>query len=931
MAHEAIRDAILLGNPGGALSLDQLALITQVIPSEGEAQQLLAYTESRPLENLSAPERFLHALATIPRLRDKIDAWVFMLRCTDMVADTQRLIHTFQRACHQVRECKPLRAAMAAALQAGNELNYGSTKAGALGFSIETLPKLADHRVTLSAPPAPSPHPTTDVSSGFRTPPLPPPAAAPPATAAAAPAAGATAPGLPPLHQTPYSCRSSSLPSAPGPLSAVTSASSVGAAAAAAHTAALLPGSRSTGAGIPVHAATAGSNPASYGGAGGGTSIVLCTSMTNATGSSTGSRMEGRQVKRAMLQATSLLDVVAVLVMAGGAVQSGTEMCKALDAVAAAARVPLEEIQKSLGGVDEGITTVEKELAFVISEEEAKEAAAAAAEAALLEGEGGSEEGEEEQEEEEEEQEVVEKGGEEGSCGGGEGGEGDGAGADTQGSGKERGGSGEQDGSGEEAEGELLLQSMRGGSDREEAGTPDGSTCAVTCWGPLRSRSGRGKRGGIGGEGEGEKGGRKERVGWRGSARRLGREWEEWGKMERPVVRGKEVGGKKRMGGEREGKKSGKRREGRKGGGGEEGGVRNEKEGEEGLGHEQGGETGSRVGDGNTVPNPSSSAAAPLAAAASAAPAAAIAAAAAAPAAAMPSPAHATAASRDSNTDTNPGEEEAKQYPDGACIASTPTAGIGASFSDNIRAGVKLRSVPPTPRGTGPGGRRSVPPTPRGIGGAGGGRSVPPTPRGVGGAGGGRSVPPTPRTPAVEHSGRLKGSVPPATPGTKSAALPPRPAPASAATSAGSASAVRVGAAAAAAAALPSSVVASAVAVPVPPCESGFEAPPAATAATEATTAATTVAATPALSAAAEPSIAGGAEAASSRAATGAAAGARQQVHRAATTGAAIAPRNQEEQGPARPPLRRATSAYESGPEAEAEGGGAQGEEGGAE
>ncbi|CAI7897132.1 unnamed protein product, partial [Closterium sp. NIES-54] len=106
---------------------DRLGLLLQVIPTEEEAARFRAVSGAAS-GAMCAPERFLWSISLIPRMRRKIEALMFVRHFHTIVNDARAVIKVFCSAARAIRSSKILRAALAAALEVGNELNRGSAR-----------------------------------------------------------------------------------------------------------------------------------------------------------------------------------------------------------------------------------------------------------------------------------------------------------------------------------------------------------------------------------------------------------------------------------------------------------------------------------------------------------------------------------------------------------------------------------------------------------------------------------------------------------------------------------------------------------------------------------------------------------------------------------------------------------------------------------
>ncbi|KFM23211.1 Formin-like protein 14 [Auxenochlorella protothecoides] len=159
---ESIRTALLTGS--GALGLDHLSLLMQIVPSDDEAKALRAYPG--PAEELSPPEKFMLVMSDVPRVIAKarsagflmcsavivghagaactVGALMFRLQFRSLCEDAAAGMAAVRLATEQLRASRRLRKVLAAVLAAGNALNSGTARGGAAALKLESLLKLAD-------------------------------------------------------------------------------------------------------------------------------------------------------------------------------------------------------------------------------------------------------------------------------------------------------------------------------------------------------------------------------------------------------------------------------------------------------------------------------------------------------------------------------------------------------------------------------------------------------------------------------------------------------------------------------------------------------------------------------------------------------------------------------------------------------------------
>ena len=147
---ESLKASVMSGDTS-ALSVEQLALLVQVVPTDAERELFLSY-QGEPGE-LCPPEQFLRTLSFVPRLRAKLNALLFARQFEARYEDALGMLEEVSRACRQVETSAgdpkgTLAAILRAVLDAGNVLNSGTPRGNAQGYKLDTLLKLRDLKTT---------------------------------------------------------------------------------------------------------------------------------------------------------------------------------------------------------------------------------------------------------------------------------------------------------------------------------------------------------------------------------------------------------------------------------------------------------------------------------------------------------------------------------------------------------------------------------------------------------------------------------------------------------------------------------------------------------------------------------------------------------------------------------------------------------------
>ena len=158
---ESLKASVTSGDTS-ALSVEQMALLVQVVPTDGEREAFLRYRGDA--DALCPPERFLRTMSFVPRLRAKLHALLFARQFGSSCDDCEAMLDQITLACEQTERsaaCGTLAAVLRAVLQAGNQLNAGTPRGGAMGFRLDTLLKVKDMKTTAAAAERPSNAPHT--------------------------------------------------------------------------------------------------------------------------------------------------------------------------------------------------------------------------------------------------------------------------------------------------------------------------------------------------------------------------------------------------------------------------------------------------------------------------------------------------------------------------------------------------------------------------------------------------------------------------------------------------------------------------------------------------------------------------------------------------------------------------------------------------
>eukprot|EP00854_Cymbomonas_tetramitiformis_P013840 gene13840-16355_t len=128
------------------LNVERLQTLSRAVPTTKEMTDLKAYKGER--EVLGKVEQYFLEIMNIPRLEQRINAFIFKAQYAGNLTRVQEELKLMSSGCSQLRRCDNLVALLKAVLQVGNHLNSGSFRGAAAGFKLDTLLTLADMKGT---------------------------------------------------------------------------------------------------------------------------------------------------------------------------------------------------------------------------------------------------------------------------------------------------------------------------------------------------------------------------------------------------------------------------------------------------------------------------------------------------------------------------------------------------------------------------------------------------------------------------------------------------------------------------------------------------------------------------------------------------------------------------------------------------------------
>jgi len=121
------------------LSLEQLTIVEQILPSEKETKDLVQFMARGKLADLREPEQFMVKTMSVNQCREKVEAFRFLLDYPHLLAELKKNLKIITNACNELKSSQRFKIILKAVLKFGNEINTsgptGTGKASAITLS----------------------------------------------------------------------------------------------------------------------------------------------------------------------------------------------------------------------------------------------------------------------------------------------------------------------------------------------------------------------------------------------------------------------------------------------------------------------------------------------------------------------------------------------------------------------------------------------------------------------------------------------------------------------------------------------------------------------------------------------------------------------------------------------------------------------------
>ncbi|XP_042031883.1 formin-like protein 18 [Salvia splendens] len=127
-----------------ALDADQVENLIKFCPTKEEIELLKNYKGD--MENLGKCEQFFMELMKVPRVEAKLRVFSFKIQFSSQISDLRQSLNIVNSISKEVKNSVKLKRIMQTILSLGNALNQGTARGSAVGFRLDSLPKLAETR-----------------------------------------------------------------------------------------------------------------------------------------------------------------------------------------------------------------------------------------------------------------------------------------------------------------------------------------------------------------------------------------------------------------------------------------------------------------------------------------------------------------------------------------------------------------------------------------------------------------------------------------------------------------------------------------------------------------------------------------------------------------------------------------------------------------
>ncbi|KAL1217559.1 Formin-like protein 13 [Cardamine amara subsp. amara] len=127
-----------------ALDADQVENLIKFSPTREEMELLKGYNGDK--DKLGKCELFFLEMMKVPRVETKLRVFSFKLQFCSQISELRNSLSVVNSAAEQVKNSEKFKRIMQTILSLGNALNQGTARGAAVGFKLDSLPKLSETR-----------------------------------------------------------------------------------------------------------------------------------------------------------------------------------------------------------------------------------------------------------------------------------------------------------------------------------------------------------------------------------------------------------------------------------------------------------------------------------------------------------------------------------------------------------------------------------------------------------------------------------------------------------------------------------------------------------------------------------------------------------------------------------------------------------------
>ncbi|XP_019088436.1 PREDICTED: formin-like protein 13 [Camelina sativa] len=127
-----------------ALDTDQVENLIKFCPTREEMELLKGYNGDK--EKLGKCELFFLEMMKVPRIETKLRVFSFKMQFCSQISELKNSLGVVNSAAEQVKNSEKFKRIMQTILSLGNALNQGTARGAAVGFKLDSLPKLSETR-----------------------------------------------------------------------------------------------------------------------------------------------------------------------------------------------------------------------------------------------------------------------------------------------------------------------------------------------------------------------------------------------------------------------------------------------------------------------------------------------------------------------------------------------------------------------------------------------------------------------------------------------------------------------------------------------------------------------------------------------------------------------------------------------------------------